>query len=479
MWPVLKRPLQCRARVACSLRCLRSLRNLRSLATASAASYDAVVIGGGVVGSACALELGRQGRRVLVVDALPAPGYGSTSSSSAIVRMFYSHLDSCRMSWEGYHGWQAWREYLQAPASEELCSFHKTGGLVLDSPASEECQTFLRRVRASFSELRIPSETWTQDELRRRLPYMSTSSYFPPRRIDDDRFGETNGLELSGGLYTEHAGYISDPQLAARNLADAARRAGADFRWGANVTAMTRDASGARVSGVVLDGDTFVATPLVINAAGPHSSAIQDLAFVGAEVEDDSKFSSRPMRVEVAYIAGPPGADVCATLPFTFDIDVGVYMRPHTGGQMVVGSVEPECDELEFINTPEDLRESLSDEWTHHVYRAALRLPELQLPSTASGLAALYDVTPDWMPMYDRTSLGGLYAMRGTSGNQFKNAPVVGQVLAHLVKSCEDEGLQHDVTPLQMKLGHTGETLNLASFSRLRDLAGTTGSVIG
>ena len=46
------------------------------------------------------------------------------------------------------------------------------------------------------------------------------------------------------------------------------------------------------------------------------------------------------------------------------------------------------------------------------------------------GLAALYDVTPDWAPIYDRTSLDGFYVAIGTSGNQFKNSPLVGTLMA-------------------------------------------------
>ena len=44
-------------------------------------SCDAVVIGAGVIGAAVAFALARAGKRVIVVDKLPAAGYGSTSGS--------------------------------------------------------------------------------------------------------------------------------------------------------------------------------------------------------------------------------------------------------------------------------------------------------------------------------------------------------------------------------------------------------------
>ncbi len=46
-------------------------------------SFDAIIIGAGVIGSGVAFELARRGLRTVSVDKLPAAGYGSTSASSA------------------------------------------------------------------------------------------------------------------------------------------------------------------------------------------------------------------------------------------------------------------------------------------------------------------------------------------------------------------------------------------------------------
>merc|ERR1712050_31289 len=170
--------------------------------------------------------------------------------------------------------------------------------------------------------------------------------------------------------------------------------------------------------------------------------------------------------------------DLDATLPVIADLDAGVYMRPQQGGQLLVGSVEPECDPLHFLATPEDLSKSLTEEWTELVYRACLRIPDLQVPNAASGITAIYDATSDWTPIYDRSALGGFYSMRGTSGNQFKNAPVVGRILATLVAECEG-GHDHDASPLQLPLRYAGGALDCGLFSRLRTGANSSGSVLG
>jgi sarcosine oxidase subunit beta len=57
----------------------------------------------------------------------------------------------------------------------------------------------------------------------------------------------------------------------------------------------------------------------------------------------------------------------------------------------------------------------------------------------------------------------------GTSGNQYKNAPVVGRMMAELIDQCE-KGLDHDKKPLQFKLPHIGRTINAGFFSRKRQI---------
>ena len=46
------------------------------------------------------------------------------------------------------------------------------------------------------------------------------------------------------------------------------------------------------------------------------------------------------------------------------------------------------------------------------------------------GIVDLYDVSDDWLPIYDRSAIDCFYMACGTSGNQFKNAPVVGELMS-------------------------------------------------
>lgn len=430
-------------------------------------SADAVVIGAGVLGSSVALELARSGRSVVMVERGPAPGTGSTSASVAIVRFNYSTPDGVALAWESLHGWLDWAGHLQAPAGAQLARFQRTGGVVLDLPAGPARTDLLARAG-------VPFEVWDAATLAARLPAVDPGRHHPPKRVDDPAFWDDAHGEV-GGVFTPDAGFVDDPQLAAANLADAAVRRGATLLLHRTVVAVRRD--GDRVLGVDLDDGTTVDAAVVVNVAGPASARVNELAGVGAEF----RVRTRPLRQEVHHLAAPAGFVLGTDLtPFVADADLGVYLRAAPGGGLLLGGVEPECDPMQWLDDPDVLVDHPTQQvWVAQTTRAARRLPELRVPSTARGVVGVYDVSDDWTPVYDRTDLGGWFVAMGTSGNQFKNAPVVGQLMTALVDAvCA--GHDHDADPVRLTLPRTGLPLTLATFSRLREIhSGSTFSVMG
>ncbi len=427
---------------------------------------DVVVIGAGVIGSAIALELQRGGRQVLVVDKSTAVGGGSTSASSSIIRFTYSTLDGVIAAWEAMHQWADWANHL-GPIEGPLCRFHRIGMVHIGAPDDD-----FSNIRSNFERVGVPYEMLDGNAIAERFPAIDTGRYHPPRLPSDpDFFGPSHGSIAA--LYQPDAGFIDDPQLAAVNLMDAARRDGTRVRLRSNVTGIVRE--GGRVSGVELDGSEIVAAPVVVNAAGPWSSNVNGLA----GVIDDMKIATRAMRQTVASSSAPStfGVDDGGTV--VADGDLGAYHRPQPGGSYIIGGIEADCDPLEWIDDP-DADSLLPDPEMFEalVYRAARRIPDLSIPRKPTGLSSHYDVSDDWVPIYDRSSLDGFYLAVGTSGNQFKNAPLVGQAMAALVDACE-AGHDHDRNPVTMHCRHTGLTLDLAQFSRKRERAVTGNNVWG
>ena len=56
-------------------------------------TYDAIIIGAGVIGSAIGFELAKKGYKTVNIDRNPTSGYGSTAASCAIIRVHYSTFD--------------------------------------------------------------------------------------------------------------------------------------------------------------------------------------------------------------------------------------------------------------------------------------------------------------------------------------------------------------------------------------------------
>ena len=76
--------------------------------------FDAIIIGGGIVGACISFELSKSGKQVLCIDKNPAAGYGSTSNSCAIIRTHYSTLDGAALALSNYPNWENWSDFLGA-----------------------------------------------------------------------------------------------------------------------------------------------------------------------------------------------------------------------------------------------------------------------------------------------------------------------------------------------------------------------------
>jgi sarcosine oxidase, subunit beta len=428
---------------------------------------DAIVIGAGVIGSSVALELARGGRSVVCVDKGPRPGAGSTSASSSIIRFSYSTRDAVLTAWESAALWRDWSGHLGVDDPDGMARFIPSSNLIFCTTGFDGAT-----IMALWDELGLPYEWLDEVELRRRYPGLDIGRYFPPKPIDDPAFVDDATGELTA-IYGEGTGYIDDPMLAAHNLAHAARHHGAEFRFRQEVEDIER--TDGRVTGVRLAGGERLAAPVIINVAGPHSSLINRMA----GVDGDMKIGHRALRQEVFAAPAPKGFTLEDEGPFVADLDLGTYWRPQAGGTLLIGGTEPECDPLEWVDDPDHFAEQPTVEgWERSMLRVARRLPEFGVPNKPVGLAALYDASDDWVPIYDRSSLDGFYMACGTSGNQFKNAPLAGQFIRALIDAA-DQGIDHDVDPVQFPGALTGRTINLGAFSRRRDPSVTSGTVMG
>ena len=433
-----------------------------------AEKYDAIIIGAGIIGCAVAFELSKRGYKTLNLDKLETSGAGSTSNSCAIVRLHYSTADGVAMAREGYYYWINWEKYLGVVDESGMARYVNTGCLVIKTELNKN----LKHVMASLDEMEVRYEELDAEGVKRIMPLANTRSYYPARLLDAPDFGQPTDESIRGGIFVPESGYVTDPQLSTHNIHRAAEAKGGKFMFNAEVVEILK--KDGRVAGIRLKDDTVIEAPIVVNVAGPHSFIINRLA----GVEEGMKIKTRALRQEVCHVPAPESFDYERNGTIISDGDIGCYSRPEVGNHVLIGSEDPECDEREWVD-PDDYNRNFSAQWTTQAMRKAQRLENLPIPNQQQGVVDLYDVTDDWIPIYDRSDLPGFYMAVGSSGNQYKNAPVAGVMMAELIEKVE-AGHDHDKDPVKFSMQYTGRECDLGFFSRLREInPDSSFSVIG
>ena len=434
--------------------------------------FDAIIISAGIFGCGIANELTARGLKTCNIDMNSAPGMGSTSSSGAIVRFTYSTVDGVRMAWEGNQYWVHFDDVVSSGDHPNGVAEKITTGSAFLNSHAEITQLWVR----CLTEAGVTFEEWTAEQLVEKYPFVTAARYGGPCLPDDDAFWADPVGEIPGALWTPDAGYISDPQLAAQNLASAAEAQGGTFRFNSRVSDIVLDESGRAVAGVELTDGSVVSAPVVINVGGPWSSRVNELAGLAEAMN----IRTAPMRHEAHMLPAPEGLDFEADGTIIGDLDQGMYFRPHAGNHIFVGSTDPECDGHDWVDDLDSLNKEITEPiWNRQMLRVSKRVPEAGVPHQRMGLAEAYDVSTDWGPIYDRTDLDGFFVAIGTSGNQFKNACVASHLMAELVTAV-GSGHDHDADPLVVTGRFTGTPINMGAFSRNRKVnADSTNSVMG
>ena len=417
------------------------------------ASYDAVIVGAGVMGASSALQLAAAGvGRVLVVEKAPGVGFGSTGRSTAIVRQTYSNHAVSLMAHEALRLFQGWADFVRVPAPR--AHFVTTGALFLfraGEPALPQIQALHARVGIRSSVLR-------GEEQGRLFPDVDFAA--PPAE-ELEAGAEDAGRDAApaphavDALYEHEAGF-ADPVGTATDLLEAARALGAEVRFRCRVAGIGQ--AGGRVTGVRLEQDGQVeeiAAPVVVNCAGPWAVGLN------AQVGQPLRHELVPTRVQVvtkAYRERLRGR-----LPMLADLVSGFYGRPEASGdQLILGSVREE-DEREAVADPDRFNDAADAPFRERTLRLLQhRVPALATRGRVSSYAGLYTVNrTDSHPIIDRSPLEGYFYCNGFSGHGFKLSPVVGMLVARLVlgqwgrgrTAVPEDFFAHDRPPLPTHWG--------------------------
>ena len=347
-------------------------------------SADAVVIGGGVMGTSILYNLGAMGMTDTVLVEQDALGSGSTGRSQAILRMHYSNEVTTRLAWESLRYFRDFDEIVGGPSG-----YVKTGYLLI---ATAEDRDALERNVEVQREAGVAAEAISPEDAP------------PGFRVYEDEVC----------AYEPESGY-ADPYSVTQGYAAAARRLGAEVRVQEAVHGIT--VSGDRVTGVTTSRGE-ISTPVAVVAAGPWSAPL--LRRVGVEVPLET------VRHQVITLRRPETEPDHAIVG---DIPNSLSARPDIGRLTLVGVGEEESV------SPDELNHGVDAAAVEEVAtRLTDRMPGMEDAVFRGGWSGLFTITPDWHPIMTQvTGIEGLYCAVGFSGHGFKLAPMIGVVMAELV----------------------------------------------
>lgn len=357
--------------------------------------FDAVFVGGGVIGLSCAWRAARGGARVAVLDRAEPPA-GATNVAAGMLapvgelsfgepQLLEMTLAAARL----YPGFVAEVEAAAGEAGEGAAAdacYERQGALHVALDRDEAAQ--LRRVHDLQRSLELEAE------------------WLPPRRCRDLEPGLTPSFH--GGVFA--AGEASvDPRALSRALLAALAAAGAEVRTGCEVVGGVLQ--GERLAGVRVAGGEELRADAVVLASGAWSGATEWLP-------EAARPPVRPVKGEVLELRtrdreAPPAGRILAS--------ERVYLVPRPDGRLVVGATVQERGFDTAVSAGGAL------ELLREAYRV---LPDVAEMDLLGAIAGLRPGTPDNLPLVGRGAIDGLLLATGHFRNGILLAPLTADAIA-------------------------------------------------
>lgn len=367
-------------------------------------TYDAIVIGAGVMGASIAFHLAERGLKTAILER-KVTASGATGHSSGLVRMHYDLAAESELTFASYKNYFGnWRERVGGE-----CGFQNTGFLQV---AKREHEDKLRGNVANQQKIGINTSVISAAEVKKLFPDLVTEHF-------------------DYAAYEPDSGY-ADATLTTNSFLDSAKRNGAALIQNCEVTAI--HTTGGKVTGVSTTKGDFSA-PIIINAAGPWAKQVAALADVDVPLATWTH--------DVAFLHRPPSL---GKIPAVIDDVVNCYFRPE-GSALILAAGE---DESLRGEAPDAEDQTPTPTFVDKLIDAmVLRIPKIE----ESGLHSIHvgrdGITPDQRAIYSAAGPDGFYLACGLSGTGFKTSPAAGASMVELILDGKPKTV--DITPFRFQ----------------------------
>jgi len=359
-------------------------------------SYDVAVIGAGVFGSWIAYCLRKAGASVLLLDAYgPAHARASSGGESRIIRMGYGP-DEIYTRWS-LRALPLWQELFAEAGCPEL--FNRTGVLWIADEAERE--SYARDTVTTLTELRVPFEKLSNNDLRHRYPQIA---------VDDTSWGI---LEPSSGVLMA--------RRAVQCVVEQAQKIGVKYQIAAAQPPKPSSAIRTQLLKLTTTSGENISASTFVFACGPWLPKLFP-ALLGNRI-----FTSRQ---EIFFFGVPPGDARFQppALPTWLILRDEFYGMPdlESRGFKVANdrhgpAVDPDAQSR--IATPEALAAACEF--------LARRFPALKDAPVVETRVCQYENTSNGDFLVDQhPDFENVWLVGGGSGHGFKHGPSVGEYVA-------------------------------------------------
>lgn len=364
-------------------------------------TYDAIVIGAGIMGSCTAYQLAKRGKSVLLLEQFDFLHHrGSSHGESRTIRVTYPELYYTQMMKEAYKLWE------EAETEAGYMVYQRTGQLDFGPPSS----TSIASITTNLSEENIEHEVLTHSQCKARFP----SLHLPEDSII---------------VYTKQGGILRASKAVAL-FQSLALRHGATLRDRAKLVQISKPwklPDGSNGVLVATNRGAALGKTCILVTGAWTSEIVRELSGLSLPVE--------PLHTSLAY--WQVNSDVLsASTGFPVFADYGkpyIYGTPsieYPGLIKVSVHSGSSCDPNKRSVAPdyEHLKKEVSP-WL------ATRFPDVvnsEAPVMAQG--CMYSMTPDEDFILDflPDCAGSILVAAGFSGHGFKMGPLVGRIMADL-----------------------------------------------